>query len=59
MPTLRLDLTIRHGKVKLQVVLLAFMDRMLDLPDTREIYRELYRQATAADVDLEVPELVA
>ena len=35
-----LDVTIRHGKVKLKIVLLAFMDCMLDRLDTRVIYRE-------------------
>jgi len=52
------DVTITHGKVKLKVVLLAFMDRMLEGPDTRDVYREVYRRAAEADVELNVPELV-
>jgi len=52
------DVTIKHGKIKLKIVLLAFMDRMLELPDTRDVYREVYRRAAETDVDLEVSELV-
>jgi hypothetical protein len=52
------DVTIKHGKIKLKIVLLAFMDRMLELPDTRDVYREVYRRASETDVDLELPELV-
>ena len=53
-----LDITIRHGTIKLHLVLLAIMDCMLERPDTRDIYRQLYRRASEADLDLEVPELV-
>jgi len=52
------DVTIRHGRVKLSLVLLAFMDGMLAGDETREVYREVYRRAAEADVELEVPELV-
>ena len=52
------DIEIRHGKIKLKIVLLAFLDRMLELPDTRDVYREVFRRATETDVDLEVPGLV-
>jgi hypothetical protein len=54
-----LDVTIKHGKVKLKIVLLACMECMLDRADTRDIYREVYKRATEADVDLEMPELAA
>jgi hypothetical protein len=50
-----LDVTIRHGKLKLKMLLLAFLEPMMERPETREVYREVYRQAEAADVDLEVP----
>ena len=52
-----LDLTIKHGKIKLQIVLLAFMEPMLEHAETREIYREVYRKATESDVELELPQL--
>ncbi len=52
-----LDLTIRHGRIKLKIVLLAVMAPMVESEDTRQIYRELYRRATETDVDLELPEL--
>jgi hypothetical protein len=52
-----LDLTIKHGKIKLQIVLLAFMERMLEQEETRSVYREVYRKATETDVELELPQL--
>ena len=54
----QLDVSIKHGKVKLSVVLLAFMEPMLQRPETRKIYREVYKRATEADVDLELLETV-
>ena len=52
-----LNLTIKHGKIKLQIVLLAFMERMLEQEETRSVYREVYKKATEADVELELPQL--
>lgn len=52
------DVTIRHGKVKLQIVLLALMERILEDPSTRDVYRKVYRRAAEEDVDLELPALV-
>lgn len=53
-----LDVTIRHGRMKLTVLLLAFLDGMLEQPATRDVYRQVYRRATETGVELEVPELV-
>jgi hypothetical protein len=52
-----LDLTIKHGRIKLQVVLLAFMERMLEQEETRTVYREVYRKATESDIELDLPQL--
>ncbi len=49
-----LDLTIKHKGVKLKVVLLAVMEPMLQRPETRKIYREVYKKAEETDVDLEL-----
>jgi len=53
----KFDVTIKHGKVKLQFVLLAFMDSMLEGPETQEVYREVVRRAREKDVELEMPEM--
>jgi len=54
----QLDLTIKHGGFKLEMVLLAFMEPMLQRPETRNIYREVYRRAKEKEVILNVPKLV-
>ena len=54
----QLDVTIKHGKIKLQVVLLAVMERMMNESDTREVYRTVFKKAQETDVELEVPALV-
>jgi len=52
------DITITHGKIKLQFVLLAFMDSMLEGNETRDVFREVVRRAKEEDVELELPKLV-
>lgn len=54
-----LDLAIEHGRIKLDIVLLALMDRMLDIPDLCSVYREVYKQAKEGGVELEIPADVA
>jgi hypothetical protein len=54
----QLDVTIKHGPVQLAIVLLAFMEPMLQRPETRNIYREVYKRAKETEVKLMMPELV-
>jgi len=51
------DITIKHGRVKLQIVLLALMDSLVEREETRSFYREVLRKAKETDVDLEIAEM--
>jgi hypothetical protein len=54
-----LGLTIKHGAIKLHIVLLAIMDQMVEQEETREVYREVFKKAKETDVEFERPELAA
>jgi hypothetical protein len=52
------DIKIKHGKVKLSLILLPFLGTVLDDPNARQLYRELGRAASEYDPEVSLPELV-
>lgn len=51
------DVSIKHGKVRVDMLFLACYGQFAGEPETRELYRRLGEQASRSRLEVEVPQL--